>query len=958
MEWLLVNPHIHNIFASLGCQVGDQYVAHPNCQVTLDHIMEKLRQEDRTLRTFRRAIVFSNLIKKDLMQLLIAIKDNRVIIDKTVKLFAELTTPVESLLLVDVMSKTDAGRTTIIELNWLLYSAKESFLEPKATRRVVDIIRMLLDEGVEQNSPNEETLTDCISLLRNILHVPESRPTSKGNSTSYQNRLIWNLFSQNFDKVLINLAARKQSGKWKIGVVQLIVLLYKDQQETVLQKLLNQWLEATMISDSSEDNESNTSPPEHYSSSSGDPTSDSSDTSMTDMNGVSEQHKTTKCSASHKKLPGSSRKTSNRGNSTKKIETNDREAKHQERSKYYSLKTPDSGCDTSGGTPESASTSSNDESPERKAKLVHQKPGNMIQKPRQVSTKKMLSPEQLRELKMKKLHRRALNHSSLSTGSIHYAISLNLQQHNPTDEDISQILKEFTVDFLISAYACIVEELRRQLVDNRDDFIDSSHFSWLITYFLKFAIQLELDFESIRPVLSRDAVTFLVYNGVFLCEQHENSHLHSDFDMPSRLRKLHLIVTAIREVLLALNSYLNASYVTKESKQLLSQLQSELCGMEDLRNLIVMMLRQFNPNVHCRSYLIDLICTNHILIDTVDKCKSLKGTDVLINHLKQFTAIDMMKQYGHLLEFYQENGPDINDCIFNMMHHVAGDLDSLSSLFQPSIIKSFTLIYENSSQLLDDWTDLIEYVIHQFIESTKSVKTDEKPKNNADVNRAWTSQECDPLFWYFVQSANSSDPIGSILQLYSDGGAQNRTRIGLIEQLLKQDIICDTQFNELMAKEPIGAVERERANVNVQEEVEYLKGQLLNEGMESLITWLQKELLKACHAKLSLVQETEGVVEPSPFYYAIKHEAMPIIPWNCEQYSAMQNHVFLLFLHKLGFALPADTGYSFARIPKTWTLAKMFNLALKLGPVPEGWIKFDATQLRNQENNGTEDRSN
>ncbi|KAF6208323.1 hypothetical protein GE061_016777 [Apolygus lucorum] len=941
------------MFASLGCQVGDQYVAHPNCQVTLDHIMKKLCHEDRTLRTFRRAIVYSNLIKKDLMQLLIAMKDNRIIIDKTVKLFAELTTPVESLLLVDVMSKSDAGRSTIIELNWLLYSAKESFLEPKATRRIVDIIRMLLDEGVEPNSANEDTLTDCISLLRNILHVPESRPTSNGNSTSYQNRLIWNLFSQNFDKVLINLATRKRSGKWKIGVVQLIVLLYKDQQGIVLQKLLNQWWEATMISDSSEDNESNTSPPDYYSRTSGEPTSDSSDTSMTDMNGVFEQHKTIKCSPSHKKHPGSARKPYNRGNSLKQIETLERETKHQERSNYTALKTADSGCDTLRKTPESASTSSN-ESPERKAKPVHQKPGNMIHKPRKA--KQILSAEELRELKMKKLHRRALNHSSLSTCSRHYAVNLNLQQHNPTNEDISHILKEFTVDFLISAYACIVEELRRQLVDNRDDFIDSSQFSWLITYFLKFGIQLELDYESIRPVLSRDAVTFLVYQGVFLCEQFENSHLHSDFDKASRLRKQHLVVTAIREVLLALNSYLNLCYITKESKQLLSQLQSELCGMEDLRNLFVMMLRQFNPNVHCRSYLIDLICTNHILIDTIDKCPSLKDSGVLFHHLKQFTAIDLMKQYGYLLEFYQENGTDINDCIFNMMHHVAGDLDSLSSLLQPCIIKSFTLIYENSPQLLEDWSDLIEYVIHQFIKSTKSVKT-EKPKNNVEVNREWSREDCDPLFWYFVQSANSSDPIGSILQLYADSGVQNKTRIGLLEQLLKQDIICDTQFNELMAKEPIVTVERERAKVNVQQEVEYLKDQLLNEGMESLITWLQKELLKACHAKLSLVQETEGVVEPSPFYYAIKDEAMPIIPWNCEQYSAMQNHVFLLFLHKLGFALPADTGHSFARIPKTWSLAMMFNLAMKLGPVPEGWINFDASELRDHENNDIEDGS-
>lgn len=47
---------------------------------------------------------------------------------------------------------------------------------------------------------------------------------------------------------------------WSMAVVQLIALIYKDQHVVTLQKLLNFWFEAS-ISESSEDNESNTSPP-------------------------------------------------------------------------------------------------------------------------------------------------------------------------------------------------------------------------------------------------------------------------------------------------------------------------------------------------------------------------------------------------------------------------------------------------------------------------------------------------------------------------------------------------------------------------------------------------------------------------------------------------------------------------------------------------------------------------
>lgn len=39
-----------------------------------------------------------------------------------------------------------------------------------------------------------------------------------------------------------------------------------------------------------------------------------------------------------------------------------------------------------------------------------------------------------------------------------------LLHHTPTDEDISNVLKEFTVDFLLKAYGCLVQELYEKLL--------------------------------------------------------------------------------------------------------------------------------------------------------------------------------------------------------------------------------------------------------------------------------------------------------------------------------------------------------------------------------------------------------------------------------------------------------------------------------------------------------------
>jgi len=76
-----------------------------------------------------------------------------------------------------------------------------------------------------------------------------------------------------------------------------------------------------------------------------------------------------------------------------------------------------------------------------------------------------------------------------------------LTNHVPRDEDITFLLKEFTVGFLLTGYAPLVSALHTELMTptiGSAPHIDTSHFFWLLTYFLKFAGQLELDFEQIR----------------------------------------------------------------------------------------------------------------------------------------------------------------------------------------------------------------------------------------------------------------------------------------------------------------------------------------------------------------------------------------------------------------------------------------------------------------------------
>lgn len=292
---LLNNPQIHSTFASLGSMQGDIYTVNDECMSILQEISCKLSMEDHTLRTYRRAIGFGQNVRKDIVPLLINVKDPQ-ILECAVRLMVNLTVPIECLLSVDVMLRTEIGRHTIYELNRLLYTSKEVFVDLKATKAIIDYMKNILETDHKLSIQQCESVNNCLLLLRNILHIPENVHPQQPH-TSMQNQILWNLFTQSIDKLLIHLMSCPQKSFWGVTIVQLIALMYKDQHVGTLQKLLNHWFEAASHTESSDDNESNTSPPKECSGDSSpmltsDPTSDSSDNGSGKMMKISDAQDT------------------------------------------------------------------------------------------------------------------------------------------------------------------------------------------------------------------------------------------------------------------------------------------------------------------------------------------------------------------------------------------------------------------------------------------------------------------------------------------------------------------------------------------------------------------------------------------------------------------------------------------------------------------------------------------
>uniref|UniRef100_A0A6B2E730 Putative dna topoisomerase i-interacting protein n=1 Tax=Phlebotomus kandelakii TaxID=1109342 RepID=A0A6B2E730_9DIPT len=1024
MEWLLANPQIHSIFASLGTMHDDSYVASENCLALLEEINYKLSIEDHTLRTFRRAIGFSQCIKKDIIPLLLNVKDEK-LVEATIRILVNLTVPVECLLPMEMMSRTDVGRHTIFELNKLLVQSKEAFTDSKGTKAVLDYMRSILEKEGKLSVEQCDGINNCLLLLRNILHIPEpvqAHHSHHGGGTSMQNQIVWNLFTQSVDKLLIHLMSCPQRAYWGVTMVQVIALMYKDQHVGTLQKLLSIWFESS-ISESSDDNESNTSPPKQCSGDSSpmltsDPTSDSSDNggsskmlhderrnsgTIQETSDSSMQESPQFCRMETMRSKGKPQNAATVKQHPKNTHSSnfnfsgEKQAfgPQQGPSQKVGTSAEMPGTQNSGGPSsqsesdcgygtqdqhESISTSSNeDDSPQLKP--VHQKPP-CNQKQRYNAANKQRSTatvQDKKELRRKKLVKRSRSNIINMKGLLY---------HTPTDEDISNILKEFTVDFLLKGYGCLVQELHAQLLTDLQVQIDTSHFFWLVTYFLRFAAQLELDLEHINSVLSFEIVSYLTYEGVSLCEQLDLATKQQSPDLKPCLRRMHLVVTAIREFLQALDTYKKISHLNDEDKEHLRFLQLQIGATEDIKSLFMLLLGRFNPELQSKQYLTDLIVTNHILLlllESVAKFPEHKGNTKMLEHIKQFATVEIMHHYGLLLEDFRDNGECVNDCIFTMMHHIGGDLGQVATLFQPIILKTYTQIWETDYELCDDWSDLIEYVIHKFVNTPQqpplelpnpTFSLEAGPNGETVVPSVWTKEEIDTLYWYYVQSKKSRDVIGSILKQFQDNGTR-KTRIDIIQQLLQQDIITLLEFDDFMKSEdahyerdittPAASTSTTESGIELKDghtptnkptdDIQVLRDRLYKENKGKFVLWLQKVLVECCFIKLCISQgkstskdisvESEvKTMEPVPHHCILKKQSIPVVPWTGEQCAVLLYQPFMLLLHKLGFHLPVDAGKLFIRIPEFWTADILYNIAEKLGPIDKCMLKFDVNQLK------------
>lgn len=147
--------------------------------------------------------------------------------------------------------------------------------------------------------------------------------------------------------------------------------------------------------------------------------------------------------------------------------------------------------------------------------------------------------------------------------------------------------------------------------------------------------------ELIKPVMSFDILSYLTYEGVCLCETLKLDSKPSVTNTQPALRRLHLVVSAIREILQALELYNKSTHLSQEDQDYIKDLRLKIANTQDLRSMFVLLIRCYNPFVHNQQYLLDLVITNHILLillDDVAKSPCFKGfpkDSSMIDHIRQ-----------------------------------------------------------------------------------------------------------------------------------------------------------------------------------------------------------------------------------------------------------------------------------------------------------------------------------
>ncbi|XP_043231160.1 protein timeless-like isoform X2 [Amphibalanus amphitrite] len=666
--------------------------AYRRSAAVLKTLVQKLRHDDTVTYTYRRQLLHANIIRTNLVPLLLHKEPPFQVQDLTLTLLDMLSSPEESLR-PSQTALSGLSPEVSIQLSLGLRGLKEELSSPMAARAVLAPLGAVLARqttAAAMRGRDAECITTTLSLLRNLLHGPLCSDAAE--MARYRN-LLWALLSADLGQALHQLMQSPSLSAWCVPVVELLAQLYKMYASGHLHKTLQNWLNPTP-SDSSEDDESNTSPPDPSVDCRLEPTAAAAGVwavmppGWQGGGGGAAGAVQPPCAASKslkRKLttvrtqerqgePNLSTSSSDEGRCVKRsAKAGHFKPHHRSPKSKPSLTPPSSGACASDGGP----------APPTPQQTPPPPPPPPPPKPPQEPGARLLRSIRARAHKI-----------------------LSLVTREPSQGDLDIVLVEFTIQFLLAGWGPLVKALMSSLPDK----MDKSHLYWAIVYFMKPCTELRVSYPNIQPVLCSELLMLLTYEATRLVAI-GSSQPTSTLERFHSQRQLHMLTNAIREILYGMEAIRGYS-----SDEHIAQIQNTLCQvgrLRQFRQLFLLLIGQCRLGPASLPYLRDLVLTNHLLISMQE---TFNNQFPLLSHVTLFAEPTIIRRYTSLLKLYATNAPVLNDALFTVLHHVVGDANRIELLFQPDVLKTFSKIIGSDLPLLQDWLDLIEYTIQRFIE--------------------------------------------------------------------------------------------------------------------------------------------------------------------------------------------------------------------------------------------------
>ncbi|XP_045199744.2 protein timeless-like [Mercenaria mercenaria] len=954
MEWMIMNcDGVKGLCGSLGDNVLGSYQAADDCYETLTALIENLQEEDPIDRSTRRQLAASHLIQQDLVPLLTDVEDNPELFQLGVRLLVSLTQPVECLQQAKRgESKNQQGEPPWVwDVNTMLMEAKTSCSDIKFIKAVFSEIQKILEDAGEYDLVEEdcESINQCLLMIRNLLYIQDIRQ-GRDCLSGVHMVFLRNLFQCGIDKVLLFLLNAKQKDFWGVTLVQLISLLYRDLVSEIFVRIEDL-------------------------SSCGEESCDSSNCSHCEAAmdrpfpfDPSFRHSPTKhnsCESSGNVSPDFTKNTVSCSTESKTMILSEQNDIESRTTSPLALCFQDS-CQIDQNSEylwqhEECTTDS-----------CVQCTGNQDKDMTKVD-------HTLGSCSSGTLKRTGLN-SRLESAS---ADNKSTDSSSPLDELGSQ-LTEFTFNFLQNGFSSLVSVLKQSLMNHPDGIIpeslDDSYFLWSVAFFLKFARRKEIDFKKIKNVFTVEVFGFLVFEAISNGEDVLLSYKNNK-NYALSMRRLHLSVSALRELIKTLTFHRERG-LEKSDLQYLEELQRNLANMTDLREVFLWLVRMYQPDCHNILFLRDVIVTNHYFLLLLeewigrDLCQD-KRIDMLA-HVKQFAETVVMQKYGYLLQNFVRNDHHVNNCIFTMMHHVAGDCQKPEALLQADILKTFLQIWDTEVPITQEMNDLMEYIIHNFLSTAEENPLScamqlftENPNTqegmNVDGNDSeesdddeWTEEEIDKVFMWYAELEGCSDMVDKITIMFSEIGIR-KSKLEVVNHMVKMgwldseqlETFIDTDKQELDIESPklnIGD-KKQKKMISILEELSRMKEEqvvphciqkLKEDGFESQLNFIQANFLEAAYVKIDGEFMQKKYIEEPLFKYCLgKGKDLPIVFYNEEQEKIRDNVYMLAMLQQMGLRLEEETGLLYPRIPSNMTIQELVDFARMLGKIDMEHVKFD-----------------